>query len=407
MALASCAPSGLSSVPAEYFYNSTDCSGKIEGIFVLSDKCEKVQNLGSSNDIVSSIFGFKAANYSVSGKTSNISTGNKDFCSSSISAHQKINASRTIYLYGTEYCQGHTIYQEVDNFFQEYYIKGACVEVGSKYSMRIACDEGPSDQLSSGISTQHFRRSSVYTVIVFACILLYLLDTAVDAGWSGKLIQYPSDNCTNGRGVAPTLYFASAQCSKIDGVGSAILVKRSKFPDCRDRVDGFFASQVKIYESDDCTGDHLTQNVIVKPTKSDINGYRNECEAVEDTKRVVSYTTINLYENSFESDMDGFSCVDITSCGSFGNICGGYGKTGGNHVIKKTFTNNIAVGDEITVTLKFFQIDDWDYESAYVKINGVGVGESNGFRMLMVILTPVEDIVGKIECILQAVVLLD
>lgn len=71
---------------------------------------------------------------------------------------------------------------------------------------------------------------------------------------------------------------------------------------------------------------------------------------------------------SFEDDDDeGWSCDQITRCGEYGNICGGYTATAGGHEIEKTFQLSEGV---YTVSLDLIKIDSWDFEHAYVSVNG-------------------------------------
>ena len=56
-------------------------------------------------------------------------------------------------------------------------------------------------------------------------------------------------------------------------------------------------------------------------------------------------------------DFEGFNCVKITSCGSLGNICGGFNTKGKSHDIKKTFTKLPA--GTYTISLDFIKIDSW------------------------------------------------
>jgi hypothetical protein len=75
------------------------------------------------------------------------------------------------------------------------------------------------------------------------------------------------------------------------------------------------------------------------------------------------------YESDFSSnDMNGWSCKEITDCGTYGNICGGYKKTGKNDKIEKTFTG-LTPGESYTITLDFIALDSWDGEKAIIKIN--------------------------------------
>ena len=57
------------------------------------------------------------------------------------------------------------------------------------------------------------------------------------------------------------------------------------------------------------------------------------------------------------NDFEGWNCDKITTCGKFGNICGGYDvKTGGDD-IKKTFI--LPGGHTYWVTMDFIKIDSW------------------------------------------------
>ena len=56
-------------------------------------------------------------------------------------------------------------------------------------------------------------------------------------------------------------------------------------------------------------------------------------------------------------DFEGWNCGKITTCGKFGNICGGYDvKTGGDY-IQQTFM--LPTGRPHWVTLDFIKIDSW------------------------------------------------
>merc|ERR1712164_116257 len=67
-------------------------------------------------------------------------------------------------------------------------------------------------------------------------------------------------------------------------------------------------------------------------------------------------------------DFQGFNCVKITSCGSYGNICGGFNTKAKSHDIKKTY-KNLPAGT-YTFSLDFIKIDSWDNEAAIVQVNG-------------------------------------
>ena len=57
-----------------------------------------------------------------------------------------------------------------------------------------------------------------------------------------------------------------------------------------------------------------------------------------------------------KSDFEGWNCGAITSCGKFGNVCGGYNTKAKGHDIKKTF--EVPEGTYL-VSLDFIKIDSW------------------------------------------------
>eukprot|EP00935_MAST-01C_sp_MAST-1C-sp1_P002276 g2276.t1 len=85
-----------------------------------------------------------------------------------------------------------------------------------------------------------------------------------------------------------------------------------------------------------------------------------------------------------DNDQHGFSCGAITSCGSFGKICGGFmtkgncrsghgqthacGKDREHAFIRKQF-NNYPAGN-YQIQLDFIMVDSWDNERATIKVNG-------------------------------------
>ena len=60
--------------------------------------------------------------------------------------------------------------------------------------------------------------------------------------------------------------------------------------------------------------------------------------------------------NFDNGDQQGWSCDSITSCGEFGNICGGFNTKAKSHDIKKTFS--VPAG-QYSLTLDFIKIDSW------------------------------------------------
>ena len=55
-------------------------------------------------------------------------------------------------------------------------------------------------------------------------------------------------------------------------------------------------------------------------------------------------------------DFEGWNCGQITSCGKYGNVCGGYDTKAKGDDIKKTF--DVPDG-KYSVTLDFIRIDSW------------------------------------------------
>ena len=70
------------------------------------------------------------------------------------------------------------------------------------------------------------------------------------------------------------------------------------------------------------------------------------------TKVFTSVTT----EFDDKSNFEGWNCGAITSCGKYGNVCGGYDTKGKGHDIKKTF--EVPEGT-YWVALDFIKIDSW------------------------------------------------
>ena len=65
-----------------------------------------------------------------------------------------------------------------------------------------------------------------------------------------------------------------------------------------------------------------------------------------------------LYTSTFndQQEFDGWNCGQITTCGDFGEICGGYGVKGKGSDIRKTL--NLPAGI-YSVQLDFIRIDSW------------------------------------------------
>lgn len=84
---------------------------------------------------------------------------------------------------------------------------------------------------------------------------------------------------------------------------------------------------------------HDVANVLICLRFIGTNGFETVTAKFDDT-------------NNFE----GWNCGKITSCGKYGNVCGGYNTKGKGHDIKQTF--EVPAG-KYSVTLDFIKIDSW------------------------------------------------
>ena len=66
--------------------------------------------------------------------------------------------------------------------------------------------------------------------------------------------------------------------------------------------------------------------------------------------------TIAFAKFDDKSNFEGWNCGAVTTCGKFGNVCGGYNTKARGHDIKKTFK---VSGGTYSVTLDFIKIDSW------------------------------------------------
>ena len=55
-------------------------------------------------------------------------------------------------------------------------------------------------------------------------------------------------------------------------------------------------------------------------------------------------------------NFEGWTCGKITTCGKFGNICGGFNTKAKSHDITKTFT---VTAGTYSISLDFVKIDSW------------------------------------------------
>ena len=73
---------------------------------------------------------------------------------------------------------------------------------------------------------------------------------------------------------------------------------------------------------------------------------------------VLMTATTTIFVSKFDNprDFDGWTCGKITTCGQFGQICGGYDVKGKGSDIQKKF--NLPEG-KYSVELDFIKIDSW------------------------------------------------
>ena len=75
--------------------------------------------------------------------------------------------------------------------------------------------------------------------------------------------------------------------------------------------------------------------------------------------KAVSMRLDTLITANFDdtNDFEGWNCGKITTCGKFGNICGGYDVKTGGADIQQTFM--LPAGRTYLVTMDFIKIDSW------------------------------------------------
>ena len=88
---------------------------------------------------------------------------------------------------------------------------------------------------------------------------------------------------------------------------------------------------------------------------TDLNSNADDESFAIDNVVVKLATTITSNFNN-KNDFEGWNCGDITSCGEYGNVCGGYKAKGKESEITKTF--DVPAGT-YGVTLDFIKIDSW------------------------------------------------
>ena len=106
-----------------------------------------------------------------------------------------------------------------------------------------------------------------------------------------------------------------------------------------------------------CQADAVDGKLTVR-VYTDLNsGANDESFGIDNVvvSKVMPFTTI---KSSFKdpTNFEGWNCGKITTCGKFGNICGGFNTKAKSHDITKTFT--VPAGT-YSVSLDFIKIDSW------------------------------------------------
>merc|ERR1712048_1488649 len=134
---------------------------------------------------------------------------------------------------------------------------------------------------------------------------------------------------------------------------------------CGSKNGGWNEDRIKV----SCTGPAVKGQFTVRVYTQLNSAANDESFGIDNVvlKKLPPFKTITA---NFQNDKDfqGFNCVKIQNCGSYGKICGGYNTKAKGHDIKKTY-KNLPAG-KYTVSLDFIKIDSWDNENAYVQVNG-------------------------------------
>jgi predicted outer membrane repeat protein len=100
-------------------------------------------------------------------------------------------------------------------------------------------------------------------------------------------------------------------------------------------------------------------------------------DATTPTYTEIAAVAVHNFEDT--NNFHGWNCVGITTCGSWGKICGGYNKLGKNSVLQQTFSG-LEPGT-YTVEMDVFFIDSWDHNDRLrVYANGVEVWISENYH---------------------------
>merc|ERR1712048_854272 len=132
---------------------------------------------------------------------------------------------------------------------------------------------------------------------------------------------------------------------------------------CGSKNGGWNEDRIKV----SCTAPAVNNQFTVR-VYTQLNSAANDESFAIDNVVVKKYVFKTITANFQDTkDFEGFNCVKITTCGAYGNICGGYNTKAQSHDIKKTYTLPDGL---YQVSLDFIKIDSWDGESANVQLNG-------------------------------------
>ena len=118
-----------------------------------------------------------------------------------------------------------------------------------------------------------------------------------------------------------------------------------------DAADGWYCGikpdLTHTYKTKSCTTTSVALSTVAPPPTSPV------CTRVSSGAKTFESVTAK-FDNT--NDLEGWSCGLITTCGKYGNLCGGHNVKGPNDDIQKTF--DVPAGKYL-VTLDFIAIDSW------------------------------------------------
>ena len=125
---------------------------------------------------------------------------------------------------------------------------------------------------------------------------------------------------------------------------------------CGSKNGGWNEDRIKV----SCTASAVNNQLTVRVYTALNSDAKDESFGIDNV--VLKKTVFKTLTANFQNDKDfqGFNCVKIQNCGSYGKICGGYNTKAKGHDIKKTYKN--LPNGKYTLSLDFIKIDSWfDY----------------------------------------------